>query len=105
MGWAAARDRLHSRVTATFKDGLATYTGPNGEPPVFGISVIIDRNLMQNGPEGVFQSDAIGISWLTNQLCGVSRNGVFVVGTERFKVEQTIADDGHMATAACMVTP
>lgn len=105
MGWAAARDRLHRRVTATFKDGLATYTGPNGEPPVSDISVIIDRNLMQNGPEGIFKSDAVGLSWRVVELCRATRGGVFTVGAERFTVEEAITDDGHMITAACMVTP
>lgn len=102
MGWAAARDRLHRRVTATFQDGLATYQGPNGEPPVSGVSVIIDRNLMQSGPDGMFRSDATGVSWRVAQLCRVTRGGVFSVGCERFTVEETISDDGHMATAACM---
>lgn len=105
MGWAAARDRLHSRVTATFTDGLATYSGPNGAAPVSGISVIIDRNLMQNGPDGVFRSDAVGITWRAAQLGGASRTGIFVVGTESFMVEETVMDDGHMITAACMVAP
>lgn len=104
MAWASVRDRMLHRVTEALKDGLATYTGPNGEPPVSGISVIIDRGLMQNGPEGLFRSEAVGITWRVSELSKAARGGAFTVGTESFVVEESLADDGHMILAACMVT-
>lgn len=105
MGWASMRDRMLNQAVSTFKDGAAQYTGPGGSPAASGVSVIIDRNLMQSGAEGMFRSDAVGVSWRKPELAAVARGGVFTVAGESFTVEDIIADDGHMITAACMVTP
>lgn len=105
MAWADMRDRMHSRVVAHLKDGAAQYTAPAGGAVVSGVEVIIDHNLMQNGPEGVFRSDAVGITWRKAQLAAAQRGGVFAFGDAAYVVEETITDDGHMITAACMVQP
>ena len=105
MGWAEMRDRMHERVVAHLNDGCAQYQGPDGTPAQSGVTVIIDRNLMQNGPEGVFRSDAVGVSWRKCQLATAERGGFFSYCGERLVVEDVIADDGHMVTAACMVQP
>ena len=99
------RDRMHKHVVATLNDGTAQYQGRNGDSVQGAIRVIIDRNLMQNGPDGVFRSEAVGVTWRKCQLAAVERGGVFTYGAERLVVEDTIADDGHMVTAACMVQP
>ncbi|SRR3990167_6722220 len=104
MGWASMRDRMLNHTVATFKDGTATYVGLGGVTPVAGVSVIIDRDLIQSGAEGMFRSDAVGLSWRKPELAAVARGGVFTVGAESFTVEDIIIDDGHMMTAACMVT-
>lgn len=98
------RDRMLNQAVSTFSDGSAQYAVPGGPPPVVGISVIIDRNLMQSGAEGMFRSDAVGLSWRKPVLASVARGGVFTVGGESFTVEDIVFDDGHMITAACMVT-
>ena len=103
MGWAEMRDRMHERVVAHLNDGCAQYQSHDGAPSHSGITVIIDRNLMQSGPEGMFRSDAVGVSWRKCQLATVVRGGIFTYGGERLVVESIIADDGHMVTAACMV--
>jgi hypothetical protein len=105
MGWAEMRDRMHERVVAHLNDGCAQYQGPGGAPAQSGVTVIIDRNLMQNGPEGMFRSDAVGVSWRKCQLATVERGGIFTYCGERLLVADVIADDGHMVTAACMVQP
>ncbi len=105
MAWADMRDRMHQRVVARLKDGCAQYTGPSGAPVVAGVEVIVDQNLMQNGPDGVFRSKAVGITWRKEQLDHAERGGVFVFGGVSYLVEETISDDGHMLTAACMVQP
>lgn len=97
--------RLDDRVQKRLGNGCAQYTGIAGAPSVAGVEVIIDRNLMQNGPEGVFRSEAVGVTWRKCQLAEVERGGVFTYGAERLVVEDTISDDGHMVTAACMVQP
>jgi hypothetical protein len=103
MAWADMRDRMHQRVVAHLNDGVAEYR--NGEIVVPGIDVMVERNLMQNGADGVFRSNAVGISWRTAQLSGVSRGGVFTHCGASYVVEDVITDDGHMITAACMVQP
>lgn len=103
MAWASMRDRMLNLTQATFTDGDAQYVGLDGAPAVAGISVVIDRNLMQAGAEGMFRSDAIGVSWLKASLAGVVRGGVFTLAGESFVVDDIIADDGHSITAACMV--
>ena len=105
MGWAEMRDRMHERVVAHLNDGCAQYQGFDGAPAQPEVTVIIDRNLMQSGPEGMFRSDAVGVSWRKCQLATVVRGGIFTYGGERLVVEDVITDDGHMVTAACMVQP
>jgi len=96
------RDRMQKRVVATLKDGTAQYIPPTNAAPVNCIDVIIDHNLVQNGPEGLWRSDAIGISFRTEQLGSVQRGGVFVTPGKRYLVEDTISDDGTWIVAACM---
>lgn len=103
MAWADMRDRMHERVVAHLNDGCADYQGPEGAPVHAGLTVIIDRNLMQAGPEGMFRSDSVGVSWRKCELATAERGGIFTYRSERLVVEEIIADDGHMVTAACMV--
>ena len=105
MAWAEMRDRMHRSVVGQLKDGTAQYTGRTGAPVVADVEVLVDRNLMQTGPDGMFRSDAVGVTWRKEQLQAVERGGVFLFGAERLVVEDTISDDGQMATAACMVQP
>ena len=99
------RDRMHERVVGKLNDGCAQYQGPGGAPVCQLPEVIVDRNLMQNGPDGMFPSDAVGVSWRKPLLPDAARGGIFTFCGERLLVEQIIADDGHMVTAACMVQP
>ena len=94
--------RLDTRVMRLLKDGHAEYQPPGGLPPVLCVEVMVDENLMQNGPEGVIRTEAVGITWRKAQLQDVTRGGLFVHAGRRFIVEEKIMDDGHMATAACM---
>ena len=105
MAWASMRDRMLNLTQSTFSDGLADYVGTGGAPAVTGVSVVIDRNLMQAGAEGMFRSDAVGVSWLKSAFAGAARGGVFTLSGESFIVDEIIADDGHSVTAACMVQP
>ena len=99
------RDRMHARVVAKLKDGSAQYRDASGTVIAESVQVLIDRNLMQNGAEGMFRSEAVGFTWRHSELASAQRGGVFVFGAEQFVVEDVIADDGHMLTAACMVQP
>ena len=83
MGWAEMRDRMHERVVAHLNDGCAQYQGFDGAPAQSEVTVIIDRNLMQSGPEGMFRSDAVGVSWRKCQLATVVRGGIFTYGDPR----------------------
>ncbi len=94
--------RLVARVIRQRKDRCDEDHPPGGNPPVRGVEVMVDENLMQNGPDGMLPTEAVGITWRKAQLQDVTRSGVFVHAGRRFIVEQKIMDDGHMATAACM---
>ncbi len=96
------RDRMHQRVVAHLKDGCAEYQPQGGLPPVPCVEVMVDENLMQNGPDGLIRTQAVGITWRKAQLQDVTRGGVFLHAGRRFIVEEKIMDDGHMASAACM---
>lgn len=96
------RDRMHSRVAAVLNDGCAQYQSPDGLLVVPLTEVMIDRNLMQNGPDGMFRSDATGVTWRKQLLGNAARGGVITFGAERWIVEEIVADDGHFVTAACM---
>lgn len=100
------RDRLHERVVARLNDGTAEYLARDGRLVASNLTVIVDHNLMQNGPEGLMRSEAVGITWRKQLLESVERGGVFVLCCgRRLLVEDIAADDGHMVTAACMEAP
>ncbi|WP_017516561.1 hypothetical protein ACQCLI_05070 [Pseudomonas nitroreducens] len=106
MTWAAMRDRLHERVVERLNDGTAEYRAKDGSLVISNLTVIVDHNLMQNGPNGVMRSEAVGISWRKPLLDAVERGGMFVLCCgRRLLVEDIAADDGHMMTAACMESP
>jgi len=100
MSWAAMRDRMDRSVLAKLNDGVAEYRGPGQQPR--NVTVMIERNLVQNGPEGLFRSDSTGFSWRKAELDGVQRGGIFIFERCRYVVEEIISDDGYFVTAACM---
>lgn len=93
---------IDSAVMAALNDGCADYFDAAGQLAARGIPLIVDHNLMLNGPDGLFPSDMIGITFSKADLCKASRGGVFVFGKRRYLVEDPVADDGHMCTVACM---
>ncbi|MDH1011991.1 hypothetical protein N5J43_16950 [Pseudomonas nicosulfuronedens] len=100
------RDRLHERVVERLNDGTAEYRAKDGRVVISNLTVIVDHNLMQNGPSGLMRSEAVGISWRKPLLDAVERGGMFVLCCgRRLLVEDIAADDGHMVTAACMEVP
>lgn len=96
------RDRMQKHVVAALKDGHAQYLAPGNVPPINCIEVIVEHNLVQNGPQGLWRSDAIGISFRAAQLARVHQGGVFVIDGKRYMVEDTLSDDGTWIVAACM---
>lgn len=91
-------------TVAVLNDGCATYQDSAGLP-VSDVLVMVDYNLQRAGPEGVFATDQVGITWRKTEMPTAKRGGIFTHQTKRYLVEDVIADDGHMATAACMVIP
>lgn len=98
-------DEIDAAVMAALKDGHGDYFGSAGAPVAQGIELMVDPNLQRVGANGVFLSDAVGITWRKSALAGVTRGGFFDFDGARYIVEETIADDGQWATAACMVQP
>lgn len=103
MGWANMRDRMLRTTVAVLNDGCATYQDPAGSVPIGGVEVLVDYNLQRAGPDGVFITDQVGITWRKAELPSAGRGGVFTHNGKRYLVEEVIANDGHMITAACMV--
>jgi hypothetical protein len=102
-GFGKALAAMDAAIMSSLNDGICDYQGQYGEPPVYGIEVLVDHNLQRVGPEGLFRSDAVGITWKKRDLTSVTRGGIFQHGCKRYSVEDVIEDDGHMVTAACMV--
>ncbi|SEI99677.1 hypothetical protein SAMN04244572_02383 [Azotobacter beijerinckii] len=98
-------DDLSAAIMASLGDGKADCLDAEGSTVARGIDVIIEHNLQRVGPEGLFVSTAVGITWNTADLPGTERGGTFVVGSRRYLVEEIVSDDGQMATAACMEAP
>ena len=104
-GFGKALAAMDAAIMSSLNDGTCDYQGEHSEPPVYGIEVLIDHNLQRVGPDGLFRSDAVGITWKKRDLASVTRGGIFRHGCKRYCVEDVIEDDGHMVTAACMVNP
>ncbi|RYJ63244.1 head-tail joining protein [Pseudomonas songnenensis] len=100
MSWSAMRDRMDRRLIAKLNDGVAQYCGPGRQPR--SVTVMIERNLVQNGPEGLFRSDATGFTWRKAELEGAERGAILIFDRCRYVVEETVSDDGHFVTVACM---
>lgn len=105
MSFAALTGDMDAAVMSSLGDGLANYFNSAGAPVVFDLEVIVDHGLERAGAEGRFRTDAIGVTWRKSCLSDVECGGFFVHESKRLTVEVVIFDDGHMITAACMVTP
>ncbi len=104
-GFGDKMARMDAAIMASLNDGTGDYFESAGVPVAQGIPLIIDHNLERVGPDGIFLSGATGITWQKSDLASVTRGGFFQFDGVRYTVEQPIADDGNMATAACMVVP
>lgn len=91
---------MDRRVLAKLNDGCAQYL-VTGQPPKT-ITVMVERNMVQNGPEGLFRSESTGFTWLKSQLDTSPRGAIFAFEGCRYVVEEVVSDDGYFVTAACM---
>lgn len=105
MTFADLTDDMDAMIMSSLNDGLGDYFDSAGTLVAQGIELMIDKNLQRVGPDGVFMSEAVGVTWRKQALPVVIRGGFFVFGPRRYVVEETIQDDGHMLTAACMEMP
>ncbi|MEB2328100.1 MAG: hypothetical protein OZ926_14755 [Pseudomonas sp.] len=89
-------------IMASLSDGEGEFIHPDGQI-VRNVPLMLDHNLQINGPEGLYRSDAVGVTWRRQSVpCAVGRGGIFVFRKRRYLVEGILIDDGHMVTAACM---
>ncbi|WP_052659179.1 hypothetical protein [Pseudomonas sp. LFM046] len=103
VSFADQIEEVDSILLDTFRDGCGDYQDANGQLLIKGIPLIIDRNLEHSGPDGIFMTQAAGLTWRHADLECAEQGGLFVVEGIRFIVEDIIADDGHMVTAVCQV--
>lgn len=94
--------RLHDVAFAQLADSLGTYT-EQGQPVVADLSLIVEHNLQREGPDGLFMTDQVGITWYATKLATANRGALFEINGRRYMVDELIADDGHAITAACTV--
>ena len=100
--FAKAQARLHRVCVDRLSDAVGTFVS-EGRAPVHGLALMVDRNLEYATPDGLMQSELIGITFHRSDLASADRGDIFQIGDERFTVEKLVADDGHMITAATMV--
>lgn len=100
-GFGAALAKMDAAIMSSLNDGNGEYREPS-VPPVSDVELIIDFNLQQAGPDGLFTTEAVGITWRKSALASVRRGGVFYFQKRRFVVEVIVSDDGYMLTAACL---
>lgn len=105
VGFSEMVDDMDALVMDTLADGIGDYLGDETNAPALGITLMIDRNLQQAGADGVFMTSAVGITWRKAQLAASDRGGIFLFKGALYQVEELIADDGYMITAACQVQP
>lgn len=91
---------MDRRVLAKLNDGCAQYL-VTGQPPK-PVTVMVERNMVQNGPEGLFRSESTGFTWRKIELDTATRGATFKFAGCRYVVEEVVSDDGHFVTAACM---
>ena len=101
MGWASMRDRMNRKAMRTLTDGLACYTDKSGAT-VPSVPIMIDFNVERTGPEGIYSTDQVGITFNRADLQEAVRGAIFTLECHRFVVEEDIFDDGHFITVACM---
>lgn len=80
---------------------LGSYNEP-GVPPIHDLELVILRDVERVGPDGMLVVDQAQISVLACQLPKVRREGLFVVGCQRWRVTAPIRNDGVIVTAAVM---
>ncbi|WP_418338509.1 hypothetical protein [Pseudomonas citronellolis] len=97
--FAAAIGRLHRVAHRRLADAVGDFH-PQAGAPVKGLDLQVDRNLAYEGADGRIVSGQVGITWLAEDLATADRGDVFVIGCERFLVENLLADDAHAITAA-----
>lgn len=89
-------------IMASLSDGEGEFIHPDGQI-VRNVPLMLDHNLQINGPEGLYRSDVVGVTWRRATVrCAVGRGGIFLYRKRRYLVEDILEDDGHMATAVCM---
>lgn len=102
LSFGAALDEADAAIMESLSDGEGDFVHPDGTV-IRNVPLMLDHNLQLNGPEGMFRSDAVAITWRRAAVpCVVGRGGMFVYRARRYLVEDILDDDGHLATAACM---
>lgn len=100
--FARAMERLHRVGSHRLADSVGRYLEP-GRPPVCGLALQTDQNVLVNGPEGLLRSNQTAVGWKASELPKYAvRAGVFEVNGKRLLIEDIIEDDGHWIVAACM---
>lgn len=98
-------DDMDAALLASLNDGAADYLDATETLVASGIAVMVDRDVQHAGPDGLFVTVPVSVTWRKAQLAAVERGGRFVVGADTFIVEDILADDGHLITVSCLEAP
>lgn len=98
-------ESMDAALLASLNDGAADYLDATETLVASGIAVMIDRDVQHAGPDGMFVTVPVSVTWRKALLAAVERGGYFVAGAERYIVEDILADDGHLITVSCLEAP
>lgn len=101
--FARATQRMDKTIAAQLHDGIGEFSDASGAVQR-GLQLMVDNKVEM---AGVFEMLTGGVKAVTvkvSQLCGAKpvRGGIFKLNKTHYIVEDTLTDDGHFATYACM---
>lgn len=103
--FAEALTDLDLAIEQSLSDQLGSFQ-PRQGAAVPGLSLQVDVNLQFEGADGVFQTQAVGITVRKASVGTVRRGDLFILASgKQLQVEQPVSDDGYWLTLACMEAP
>lgn len=98
-----AIQRMDRAVAHQLHDGIGEFSDANGTVR-HGLELMVDNKVEMAGVAEMLTGGIKAVTVKVSQLCGSKpvRGGIFKLNKTRYIVEDTLTDDGHFATYACM---
>ncbi|MCJ8168636.1 hypothetical protein [Atopomonas sediminilitoris] len=103
--FAEALADLDLAIEHSLSDQLGSFQ-PRQGAVVPSLRLQVDVNLQFEGADGVFQTQAVGITLRKASVGTVRRGDLFTLANgQQLQVDQSVSDDGYWLTLACMEAP